>query len=153
MSGPGMLGVQIGGGHLSSIKELVERMHASIGDGDNSHATSSLAFIFSSLALAAADEDVFLKHMQNFKYKMTIDDNWEGGILKSAFPLDFQGGEGVTSNWIRSAGTILVLNALKHNLAITGKKDLWSKDYISTVAVSEWGGQVHSYYLRNWCLT
>ena len=152
MSGPGMLGVQIGGGHTSSIKELVERMDASMGDGDNSHATSSLAFIFSSLAIASADEGVFLKHMQNFKYKMTIDDNWEGGFLKSAFPLDFQGGEGVTSNWIRSAGSILVLNALKHNLAITGKKEFWSKTNIPTVAVSEWGGQVHSYYLRNWCL-
>ncbi|MGB0991542.1 MAG: DUF6288 domain-containing protein, partial [Akkermansiaceae bacterium] len=152
MSGPGMLGVQIGGGHRSSIKELIERMDASIGDGDNSHATSSLAFIFSSLAIAAADEEVFLKHMQNFKYKMTIDDNWEGGFLKSAFPLDFQGGEGVTANWIRSAGSILVLNALKHNLAITGKKELWKKGNIGRTAVSEWGGQVHSYYLRNWCL-
>ncbi len=152
MSGPGVLGVQIGGGHQSSIKELVERMDASLGDGDNSHATSSLAFIFSSLAIAAADEAVFLKHMQNFKYKMTLDDNWEGGILKSAFPLDFQGGEGVTAEWIRSAGSILVLNALKKNLAITGRKELWNKDNISTVAVSEWGGQVHSYYLRNWCL-
>ncbi len=152
MSGPAVLGLQIGGGHRSSIQEMVERMDASIGDGDNSHATSSLAFIFSSLAIAAADEAVFLKHMQNFKYKMTLDDNWEGGILKSAFPLDFQGGEGVTAEWIRSAGSILVLNALKKNLAITGRKELWNKDYISTVAVSEWGGQVHSYYLRNWCL-
>lgn len=152
MSGSGMLGVQIGGGHLISVKEFVERMDASIGDGDNSHATSSLAFIFSSLAIAVADESVFLKHMQNFRYKMTLDDNWEGGFLKSAFPLDFQGGEGVTSNWIRSAGSILVLNALKKNLAITGKKEFWNKQAIPTTAVSEWGGQVHSYYLRNWCL-
>ena len=152
MSGPGLLGVQIGGGHRSAIQEMVERMDASIGDGDNSHATSSLAFIFSSLAIAAADEEVFLKHMQNFRYKLTLDDNWEGGFLKSAFPLDFQGGEGVTAEWIRSAGSILVLNALKKNLAITGRKELWSKESIPTVAVSEWGGQVHSYYLRNWCL-
>jgi len=152
MSGPAFLGVQIGGGHQSAVKEFAERMDATIGDGDNSHASSSLAFIFSSLAIAAADEAVFLKHMQNFKYKMTIDDMWEGGFLKSAFPLDFQGGEGITSNWIRSAGSILVLNALKHNLAITGDKKHWSKKSMSAVAVSEWGGQVHSYYLRNWCI-
>ncbi|GAA5497034.1 hypothetical protein Rhal01_03222 [Rubritalea halochordaticola] len=152
MVGPGILGVQIGGGHRTAVKEAVERWEASIGDGDNSHATSSLAYIFASLAMAAADEEVFLKHMQNFRYKMTIDDNWEGGFLKSAFPLDFQGGEGVTSQWIRSAGSILVLNALKHNLAITGKKELMAKEKLDSVAVSEWGGQVHSYYLRNWCL-
>ncbi len=152
MSGPGLLGVQIGGGHKSAVRESVERMEASIGDGDNSHASSSLAFIFSSLALSTADEDVFLKHMQNFKYKMTIDDNWDGGFHKSHFPLDFQGGENVTANNIRSAGSILVLNSLKRNLSITGKKELWSKDSIETVAVSEWGGQVHSYYLRNWCI-
>ncbi len=153
MSGPGALAMQIGGGHASSITDHTERIEASLGDGDNSHATSSLAFIFSSLATAAADEGVFIKHMQNFRYKMTIDDNWEGGILKSAFPLDFQGGEGVTSNWIRTAGTILVYNALKKNLAINGKKEFWEKANITTVAVSEWGGQIHSYYLRNWCLT
>lgn len=152
MVGPGMLGAMIGGGHQSAIKEVLERWDASVGDGDNSHATSTLAFIFSSLAMATGDEKIFLKHMQNFKYKMVIDDNWEGGFLKSAFPLDLQGGEGVTSTWIRSAGSILVLNALKHNLAITGKKELQSKKRIKSVAVSEWGGQVHSYYLRNWCL-
>lgn len=152
MSGPGMLGAQIGGGHSSSIKELAERMQASIGDGDNSHATSSLAFVFSSLALAAADEEAFLRHMRNFRYKLTLDDNWEGGFLKSAFALDLQTGEGVTSNWIRSAGSILVLNALKRQLAITGAKQHWKKERIPEVAVSEWGGQVHSYYLRNWCI-
>lgn len=152
MSGPGLLGVQIGGGHESAVKEFIERMDASIGDGDNSHATSSLAYILGSLALAAADEGTFLKHMQNFRYKMSLDDCWEGGFLKSAFPLDFQGGEGVTATWIRSAGNILVLNALKKNLAITGKRDLWSPQRIQEVAVCEWGGQVHSYYLRNWCL-
>lgn len=153
MSGPALLGVQIGGGHESAVREFIERMDASIGDGDNSHATSSLAFIFGSLSLAAADEKVFLKHMQNFRYKMTLDDCWEGSILKSAFPLDFQGGEGVTSTWIRSAGSILVLNALKKNLAITGKKELWNPQRIREAAVCEWGGQIHSYYLRNWCLT
>lgn len=152
MSGPGILGVQIGGGHASAIKEHTERIAASIGDGDNSHATSSLAYIFSSLAIAAADEDVFIDHMRNFRYKMAIDDNWEGGILKSAFPLDLQGGEGVTSNWIRTAGTVLVLNALKHELAITGKKELWADQHLAGTPVSEWGGQIHSYYLRNWCL-
>jgi hypothetical protein len=152
MSGPGLLGVQIGGGHENAVKEFIERMDASIGDGDNSHATSSLAYILGSLALAAADEEIFLKHMQNFRYKMSLDDCWEGGFLKSAFPLDFQGGEGVTATWIRSAGNILVLNALKKNLAITGKRDLWNPQRIQDVAVCEWGGQVHSYYLRNWCL-
>lgn len=152
MSGPGVLGVQIGGGHESAVKEFIERMDASLGDCDNSHATSSLAFIFGSLALAAADESVFLKHMQHFRYKMSLDDCWEGGILKSAFPLDYQGGEGVTASWIRSAGSILVLNALKKNLAITGKKEFWNPQRIQQPAVCEWGGQVHSYYLRNWCL-
>ncbi len=44
MSGPGLLGVQIGGGHESAVQEMVERMDASIGDGDNSHATTSLAY-------------------------------------------------------------------------------------------------------------
>jgi len=152
MSGPGLLGVQIGGGHESAVKEIIERMDASIGDGDNSHASSSLAYIFGSLAIAAADEEVYLKHMQNFRYKMTIDDNWEGGYLKSAFPLDLASGEGVTSNWIRTAGYILVMNALEKNMAITGKREFWSKERIKTVAVSEWGGQIHSYYLRNWAL-
>jgi len=152
MSGPGLLGVQIGGGHESAVKEYVERMDASLGDGDNSHATSSLAFIFGSLALASADEEVFLKHMRNFRYKMSLDDCWEGGFLKSAFPLDFQGGEGVTSSWIRSAGSILVLNALKKNMAITGKRELWKPERMEGIPVCEWGGQVHSYYLRNWCL-
>jgi hypothetical protein len=152
MSGPGLLGVQIGGGHESAVREFIERMDASLGDGDNSHATSSLAFIFGSLALAAADEETFLKHMQNFRYKLTLDDCWEGGFLKSAFPLDLQTGEGVTANWIRTAGTILVLNSLKHNLAITGKRELWKPERLDYEPVCEWGGQVHSYYLRNWAL-
>ncbi|NWK57486.1 NPCBM/NEW2 domain-containing protein [Verrucomicrobiaceae bacterium N1E253] len=152
MVGPGILGAMIGGGHEASIQEALERWSASAGDGDNSHATSSLAFIFASLAMACGDEDVFLKHMQHFRYKMTLDDNWEGGILKSAFPLDFQGGEGVTATWIRSAGSILVFNALKKNLAITGNQSHYAKQRIKEQAVSEWGGQIHSYYLRNWCL-
>jgi hypothetical protein len=152
MSGPGLLGVQIGGGHAAAVREFIERMDASIGDTDNSHATSSLAFIFGSLAIANADEAVFLKHLQNLRYKLTLDDCWDGGFLKSAFPLDFQGGEGVTGNWIRTAGTILVLNALKQNLAITGKRELWKPERLDYEPVCEWGGQIHSYYLRNWAL-
>ena len=152
MSGPGLLGAQIGGGHESAIREFVERLDASIGDIDNSHATSTLAFVLGSLGLAAADEEVFLRTMQNKRYKLTIDDCWEGGILKSAFPMDFQGGEGVTANWIRTAGTILVFNALKQNLAITGNREHWNPDRLAYQPVCEWGNQVHSYYLRNWAL-
>lgn len=152
MVGPGMLGAILAGGHQSSVKEVLERWDATIGDADNSHASSSLAYIWSTLAMAAESESLFLKSMQNFKYKMTIDDNWDGGILKAAFPLDFQGGEGVTAVLIRSAGSILVLNAAKHNLAITGKKEFKRKARITTTAVSEWGAQVHSYYFRNWSL-
>jgi hypothetical protein len=59
----------------------------------------------------ACDKETFQKHMEVFRYKMASDHSFDGGWLKSSFVLDFQGGEGVTGLWIRSAGVAMILAA------------------------------------------
>ena len=150
MLGPALLAAYVYGGHETFLEDCKNRFRASLGDGDNSHATSSLAFIWSTTAMSVLDDELYRDHLEHFKYKLTIDDCWDGGYLKSAFPMDFQGGEGVTGLWIRTAGTIMGLCAYKKNLAITGAQEFKPSKYKKGIPATEWETFIHQYYHRNW---
>ncbi len=151
MHGPAALAARISGCPFSEsfIDDSKKRWRASLGEGDNSHATSTLAFLWSSLAMNACDEKLFQDHMETFRYKMANDHLCDGGFVKSSFILDFQGGEGVTGLWIRSAGTALILAAPKRKLAITGNPDLIAKKLKPGVPCREYDLFVRDFYARN----
>lgn len=151
MHGPAALAARIAGSRFSQqmVADATKRWNAVIGDGDNSHATSSLAFIWSSLAMHACDQATFQRHMESFRYKMANDHSFDGGWLKSAFVLDFQGGEGVTGLWIRSAGMALILAAPRRALAITGNPELIASELQPGIPCREHDLFVQNFYARN----
>jgi hypothetical protein len=151
MHGPAALAARITGcGYSESfVDDSKKRWRASLGEGDNSHATSTLAFLWSSLAMNACDEKLFQDHMATFRYKMANDHLCDGGFVKSSFILDFQGGEGVTGLWIRSAGTALILAAPKRKLAITGNPQLLAEKLKPGSPCREYDVFVRDFYGRN----
>ena len=152
MLGPAIVGASISGGHKVLIEDAKKRYKKSLGEGDNSHATSSLAFIWASVAMANLNPKLYLEHMEHFRYKLTLNDCWEGGFLKNAFPLDYQSGEGVTNLWIRSSGYLLAMCAYKRNLAITGHKRHRDRKYKAVIPPTEYGTFISQYYTKNWSL-
>ena len=151
MHGPAALAARITGCTFSEqmTSDAVKRWNTVLGDGDNSHATSTLAFIWSSLAMNACDPETFKRHMEVFRYKMANDHSFDGGWLKSSFILDFQGGEGVTGLWIRSAGMAMILAAPKRALAITGNPKLLAGDLKAGTPCREYDVYVRDFYARN----
>ena len=151
MHGPAALAARITGCRFSKhvVDDAVLRWNAVLGDGDNSHATSTLAFIWSSLAMNACDTDTFKRHMEVFRYKMANDHSFDGGWLKSSFILDFQGGEGVTGLWIRSAGMAMILAAPRRALAITGNPELMAEELPEGTPCREYDVFVRDFYARN----
>jgi hypothetical protein len=151
MHGPAALAARITGRRFSEhmVSDAIQRWNAVLGDGDNSHATSTLAFIWSSLAMNACDKETFQKHMEVFRYKMASDHSFDGGWLKSSFVLDFQGGEGVTGLWIRSAGVAMVLAAPRRALAITGNPSLIAASLQPGTPCREYDIFVRDFYARN----
>ena len=151
MHGPAALAARITGCRFSEqvVDDAIKRWNAVIGDGDNSHATSTLAYIWSSLAMHACDVETFQRHMQAFRYKMANDHSFDGGWLKSSFVLDFQGGEGVTGLWIRSAGMALILATPRKELAITGRPTLVAETLQPGTPCREYDLFVRDFYARN----
>ena len=130
----------------------MRQMRNTIGSGDQAHSTNTMAMFWSSLALATIDSKVYRDHLEAFRWKMTLMRNWEGGFIPSECSNEFMGAEGVLGLWIQTSTYMMMLNGEKHNLAITGRKDLLPEKLEEGVTVHNWDYVIYRYYLRNWAV-
>ncbi|MEN9359541.1 MAG: hypothetical protein RL095_1076 [Verrucomicrobiota bacterium] len=121
-TGPALLGVRIYGGNQGFADKATAHLREYLGAADTAHAVSYMALVWNSLALARSDKELFAQHMQLFKWRLCMDRPWDnGGFVQNPLEvLDHQGGERVLGLWWRTAAMVLVLNATRRNMAITG---------------------------------
>jgi hypothetical protein len=121
-TGPYFLASLIRGGSANFVKAARHRYsQGHYGDVDAGHASMTLHFTMGMLAVAACGEDCYRRAVSTKAWYLTLMRDADGSANSNNYRIEFHGGDGVLgSPYWRTAGMILCLNALKHNLAITG---------------------------------
>lgn len=121
-----------------------------LGGIDQGHATQSLAMGWALLAASIADPQSLERHMEAMRWKFTMLRCFDGGFGWNAYRLEYQGGEGLLPNYLRSGTYLVALNAHKRNLAITGAAKYRAKDFPDLPPVCDGDAVALGYYQRNW---
>lgn len=121
-----------------------------LGGIDQGHATQSLAMGWALLAAAMADPQALERHMEAMRWKFTMLRCFDGGFAWNAYRLEYQGGEGLLPNYLRSGTYLVALNAHKRNLAITGAPEWRAKSFTEEPPVCDTDAVALGYYQRNW---
>lgn len=121
-----------------------------LGGIDQGHATQSLSMTWALMATAIADPEALSRHMAAMRWKLTMLRNVDGGFGWNAYRLEYQGGEGLLPNYLRSGCYLMVLNAHKRNLAMTGSPQWQAKTLPDLPPVCHGDAVALGYYQRNW---
>lgn len=122
----------------------------SLGGIDQGHATQSLAMGWALIAAAIVDPQALERHMEAMRWKFTMLRCFDGGFGWNAYRLEYQGGEGLLPNYLRSGSYLVALNAHKHNLAMTGAPKYQAKSFPDLPPVCDGDAVALGYYQRNW---
>jgi hypothetical protein len=121
-----------------------------LGGLDQGHATQSLSTTWGLIAAALSDPQALERHMEALRWKFTMLRCFDGGFGWNAYRLEYQGGEGLLPNYLRSGAYLVVLNAHRHNLAITGAPEFRAKSFPDLPPVCDADAVALGYYQRNW---
>jgi hypothetical protein len=121
-SGAGLVGANLYRGSSEQFIRAATRLFvATLGAGDECHASNSLGILWSTLATAMVGDSTLRKHMDFFKWKINTQRGWEGGFVQNPCNMQYQGAEGGAMGlWWRTSAYIIMLNVHRHNLTITG---------------------------------
>ncbi|MFC4992242.1 DUF6288 domain-containing protein [Rubritalea tangerina] len=144
-TGPALLGAQIYGANQLFTTKATQHMREKLGSADAAHAVSYMSLVWSSLAMARSDKELFYENMQLFKWRFCMDRTYDNGgfIINPLDVLDHQGAERVVGLWWRTAAMVLTLNANKKNMVITGEEKYLPKQ-MNKVLVSD----SYGYWMR-----
>ena len=124
---------------------------APYGTAECGHATQTIHFFWSSLAIFNASTKAHIDNMSAYLWKFVTYRSFGGLANQNNAMLELHSGDFVLgSPFWRTASFIILLNAHKKNLAITGKTDYQSnlfKDYPITFFDDQ---AAYNYVLRNW---
>ena len=120
---------------------------------DGGHATQTMHFTWSGIITANCGYQAHVDNMSAFLWKFMTYREMDGLANKNNAAVEFHNGDGVIGEpfW-RSAGFIILLNGLKHNLAITGQRNLLANSLVKMPLVYCPDKRVQNYILRNWYL-
>lgn len=150
-TGPSLAGMALSPqGSDAFIQEALAFYRDTVGAGDVCHATQSLAFFGTIIGLASADRPLLEDHLAALQYKVALDRCFEGGVVVSEYPHDYQGAEGVISDFIRTSIHILALTASRHTLAVTGSPVYAVSKRLPGAGVHHWDYFVLRRYMNDW---
>jgi hypothetical protein len=121
-----------------------------LGGLDQGHATQTLSTTWGLIAAALADPQALERHMEALRWKFTMLRCFDGGFGWNAYRLEYQGGEGLLPNYLRSGAYLVALNAHRRNLAITGAPAYRAKSFPDLPPVCDADAVALGYYQRNW---
>ena len=112
----------IRGGAPLFVDNAIQRYSSSpFGSAENGHATQTLHFVWGCLAVANSDSNAHLEHLSDYLWKFTTLRDHNGFINRNNYRVEYHNGDGVIGEpYWRTAGYLLVMNAHRKNLAITG---------------------------------
>jgi hypothetical protein len=123
------------------------------GTAENGHATQTIHFFWSSIAIALCGPDAHRSNMSAYIWKFNTYREFDGFANKNNSRTEYHGGDGVigSPHW-RTAGYVILFNAHKRNLAITGKPE-YKSSIMKEYPMAFFGDQAfHNYVKRNWYL-
>ena len=150
-TGPSLAGMALSPqGSDAFIREALAFYRDTVGAGDVCHATQCLALFGTVIGLATSDRGLLEEHLAALQYKVALDRCFEGGVVVSEYPHDYQGAEGVMSEFIRTSIHILALTASRHTLAVTGNPAYAVSKRLPGAGVHHWDYFVLRRYLNDW---
>ena len=124
---------------------------APYGTSDWGHATQTLQFFWGMLAAHYAGEKIFTETMNAYLWKFTTYREFDGFINgNNNIRHDLHSGDNAVGRYWRTASFLLLLNANKKNLAITGKLQGHEKKISSRMNAGTFAR--YKYILQNWIL-
>ena len=122
------------------------------GSAEDGHATQTLHFVFGCLAAANCSPETHRAHMDAYLWKFTTLREFDGFINKNNYRTEYHNGDGVIGEpYWRTAGYLLVMNAHKRNLGITGKPELRG-EIREVPVVYHRDRATYNQVMRNWAL-
>ncbi|NQZ58600.1 MAG: hypothetical protein HRT88_14180, partial [Lentisphaeraceae bacterium] len=112
-------------GGSSFFNDVVTRRleTAPYGDLDGGHATHTLHFVFGIIAASISSPKAYKANLEAFLWKLTTHRGFDGLIVNNSNPMEHHSGEKVMGKpWWSTGGYLIMLNAHKRNLAMTGKE-------------------------------
>ena len=152
-SGPYFIASLLRGGN-ASFTRLAQKRYSQgpYGNEDDGHATQTLHFIFSNLAIANASDESHIKNMSQLAWRYTLCRDPFGFLGKNKYEIEHHSGDGAVGYPIwRTAGALLVHNAHRKNLALTGKADYRSPAKETADLIHE-ERELYNLMLRSWSL-
>ena len=150
-TGPYFIASLIRGGAPLFVRNASKRYSLPpFGDAENGHATQTLHFFWGCLAVANADPHSHLDNMSAYLWKFTTLREFDGFINKNNYRTEYHNGDGVIGEpYWRTAGYLVLMNAHKRNLAITGNPKFRGQ-LRDVPVVYHRDRAAHNQALRNW---
>lgn len=150
----GVLATKIRGGP-QYITELFRKKFgqaAAYGDADGGHASEALTFIMGSLACQIWGDDSHKANMDRFLWRLTLKRDYSGYINLNTNRLEYHGGDGGCHGGpiYDTGGYLILLNAHKHNLAITGKPEAQAQVFPNTPPTYDVDRKLYWRILNDW---
>ena len=122
-----------------------------LGAGDQGHSTKIFSLFGSTIGLACADDQqVFQEHARRFGWSMALTRRYKGGFTWHSELLEYMGAESVMHDLYRASTYLILLNAYKKNLGITGREDLHDREMYALPKLTDRDRRIWAYYRSNW---
>ena len=153
-TGPYFLASLIRGGTQHFTSTAGKRYSsAPFGSAENGHATQTLHYTWSMLSSANCSDDAYRASMNAYLWKFTTLREYDGFINQNNYRTEYHNGDGVIGDpYWRTSGYLMILNAWKRNLAITGNPQFRSRSFEKTAVMFHRDVAAKNYYKRNWAL-
>ncbi|NQZ59253.1 MAG: hypothetical protein HRT88_17505, partial [Lentisphaeraceae bacterium] len=123
------------------------------GSTDHGHATHTMPFTLGNIAISLCSPEAHKANMEAFLWKLTTHRGFDGLIVNNSNPLEFHSGEGVMGKpWWSTGAWLVMMNAHKRNMAMTGKKEYMATKQKDLPLVHDADLRAYRYVLRQWSL-
>ncbi|NQZ58480.1 MAG: hypothetical protein HRT88_13560, partial [Lentisphaeraceae bacterium] len=151
-TGPYFVASKVRGGVEHFTKTAEKRYStAPFGSGENGHATQTLHFFWATIATANTNAAAFRQCMDVYLWKFTNLREFDGTINSNNYRTEYHNGDGIIGPpYWRTAGFLIIMNAHKRNLAITGSARYRAPRQRQIPLVFHQDKSAHNFALRNW---
>ncbi len=153
-TGPYFFASLIRGGAPHFVRTAAKRYgQAPWGSAENGHAAQTLHFVWGVLASSNCGSKALRGCMSTYAWKFTTLREYDGFVNENNYRVEYHNGDGVIGPpYWRTAGYLLLMNAHKRNLAITGSPKYRAKKFKSSPLIFHRDSYVYNYLQRSWYL-
>lgn len=151
-NGPYFIANKVGTGPKYLTETMTQRFGSGVyGDADGGHATHVLPFVWACLSSNLCGDEAHKGNMEAFYWRLTLMRDYQGFVNKNTNRLEYHGAQGTIGNpYWRTGGILIILNAHKRNLAITGHPDYLAKYHPDITPVNHKDNMFWRQVHRNW---